>query len=87
MLDLHKELSHISYLQIKKLLEMSKLIITSHITDCTETACENCILNNIHRNPVPKTRTLPLAAAFGNHFHIGIFGPLPTELITGHFSY
>ena len=87
MLDLHKKLGHISYFQINKLLETSKLIITTHITDRTETPCEDCLMNNIHRNPVPKTRTSALATAFGDHFHIDIFGPLPTESITGHYLY
>ena len=40
MLDLHKKLGHISYTNIKKLLENSKLIITTHITDRTETVTE-----------------------------------------------
>ena len=47
MYDLHKKLDHISYYQINKLLETLKLIITEHITDCTETPCEDCIINNI----------------------------------------
>lgn len=87
MLELHKKLGHISYSQIKHLLNTSTLIITTHITDRTETPCEDCILNNIHRNPVPKIRTSPLATAFGDHFHIDIFGPLPTASITGHYLY
>jgi hypothetical protein len=87
MLDLHKKLGHISYYQINKLLETSKLIITEHITDRTETQCKDCILNNIRHNPVPKKRTLPFATKFGDHFHIDIFGPLPTKLITGKYLY
>ena len=87
MYDLHKKLGHISYYQINKLLETSKLIITEHITDCTETPCEDCIINNIRRNPIPKICTSPFAPAFGDHFHIDIFGPLPTELITSRYLY
>jgi hypothetical protein len=85
--NLHKKLGHISYFQINKLLETSKLIITERITDCTETQCKDCILNNICRNPVPKKRTSPFAAKFGDHFHIDIFGPMPTESITGKYLY
>lgn len=85
--DLHKKLGHISYFQIKKLLETSKLIITTPIIDRTETPCEDCIMNNIRRNAVPKLRTSPLAKAFGDHFHIDIFGPLPTESIIGRYLY
>jgi hypothetical protein len=85
--DLHKKLGHISYFQINKLLEMSKLIITEQITDRTETQCKDCIVNNIRRNPVPKKRTSPFAAKFGDHFHIDIFGPMPTESITGKYLY
>jgi hypothetical protein len=87
MFNLHKKLGHISYHHINKLLETLKLIITTPITDCTETPCENCIINNIRRNPVSKKRTSPLATAFGDHFHIDIFGPMPTESITGKYLY
>jgi hypothetical protein len=87
MFDLHKKLGHISYHQINKLLETSKLIITTPITDHTETPCEDCIINNIRRNPIPKKRTSLLATAFGDHFHIDIFGSMPTESITRKFLY
>jgi hypothetical protein len=85
--DLHKKLGHISYFQINKLLETSKLIITEQITDRTETQCEDCIVNNIRHNPIPKKHTSPFAAKFGEHFHIDIFGPMPTESITGKYLY
>jgi hypothetical protein len=87
MFDLHKKLGHISYHQINKLLETSKLIITTPITDCTETPCEDCIISNICRNPIPKKCTSPLATTFGDHFHIDIFGSMPTESITGEYLY
>jgi hypothetical protein len=87
MFDLYKKLDHISYHQINKLLEMSKLIITTPITNCMETLYEDCIINNICRNPIPKKCTSPLATAFGDHFHINIFGFMPTESITGKYLY
>ena len=87
MLDLHKKLGHISYFLINKLLETSKLTITTHLIDRTESPCKDCILNNIRRNPVPKLRTSPMATTFGEHFHIDIFGPLPVESLGNKYLY
>lgn len=82
--ELHKQLGHMSYTNIKQLMKTSPSIITTAIDDFTETTCEDCVLNNIHRVSIPKKHTSPLATLFGDHFHIDIFGPLPTVSIDGY---
>ncbi|KAF5374382.1 hypothetical protein D9758_004567 [Tetrapyrgos nigripes] len=79
--ELHKQTGHMSYTNLKTLLKTDKSIITIIIDDWTETQCEDCIINNIHRL---SQRTSELAENFGDHFHIDIFGPLRTASIEGY---
>ena len=84
LFELHKRTGHMSYTYLKKLLKSSSEILTLKINDFTEKQCEDCITNNIHRTNIPKRRTSSLAAEFGDHFHIDIFGPLRTAAIGGY---
>ena len=84
LFELHKQLGHMSYTNIKKLIKTSLSIITTEIDDWSETQCEDCILNNIHRLSVPRKCTSELAANFGEHFYINIFGPLRIQSIKGY---
>lgn len=82
--ELHKRMGHISYTYLKKLLKLDTNITTLEISDFTEIQCEDCTIANIQRNPIPKKRTSQLAKAFGDHFHIDIFGKLRTTAIGGY---
>ena len=84
LFDLHKRMGHISYSYLKKLIKSSPEILTLKVNDFTETQCQDCILNNIHRTAISKQRTSKLASNFGDHFHIDIFGPLRTAAIGGY---
>jgi hypothetical protein len=81
ILELYKQLGHMSYTNIKQLLKLSPSVITTTIDDFSESPCEDCILNNIHHTSVPKKQMSPLATFFGEHFHIDIFGPLCVQAI------
>ena len=49
-----------------------------------ETQCITCIEANIKRAVVPKLRTSELAKAFGDHFHMDIWGPARKQALGGY---
>nr|AAZ28936.1 polyprotein [Phanerochaete chrysosporium RP-78] len=80
--QLHQHLGHLSYGYIKKLVA-SKAIQGLQLDPArrTEDECSVCMRAKAARAPIAAKRSSPLAATFGEHLHLDVWGPAPVRTI------
>ncbi|THH11071.1 hypothetical protein EW145_g912 [Phellinidium pouzarii] len=85
--DIHQRLGHVNYGYLRKMIRDGKLVgMALDETRSEEEECVPCILAKIRRTPIPHQRQSKLATAFGNHFHMDIWGPAKVHA-SGHGLY
>ncbi|THG96723.1 hypothetical protein EW145_g7730, partial [Phellinidium pouzarii] len=85
--DIHRRLGHVNYGYLRKMIRDGKLVgMALDETRSEEEECVPCVLAKIRRTPIPHQRQSELATAFGDHFHMDIWGPAKVRA-SGHGLY
>jgi hypothetical protein len=84
--QLHRRLGHRNHKVILKMYTENRLPgikLTSR--DITE--CRDCLLSKAARAPIAAKRMSPLAAKFGDHIHLNVWGPATVHSLLEHAHY
>ncbi|THG92939.1 hypothetical protein EW145_g8529, partial [Phellinidium pouzarii] len=85
--DIHRRLGHVNYGYLRKMIRDGKLVgMALDETRSEEEECVPCVLAKIRRTPIPHQRQSELATAFGDRFHMDIWGPAKVRA-SGHGLY
>ncbi|THG96722.1 hypothetical protein EW145_g7731, partial [Phellinidium pouzarii] len=85
--DIHRRLGHVNYGYLRKMIRDGKLVgMALDETRSEEEECIPCVLAKIRHTPIPHQRQSELATAFGDRFHMDIWGPAKVRA-SGHGLY
>jgi hypothetical protein len=82
--ELHRRLGHRNYRTVLDMICHGR-ITGVELTDQLQPECCGCMLGKAECAIVSKARTSPLAAKYGDHVHLDLWGPARVRTIHHHF--
>jgi hypothetical protein len=87
LLELHKQLAHISVNTICTLVKNNVIEGVELIDDVKDFSCDSCKYAKATWMAIKKEQTAPLASSFGEEIHMDVWGPSPLNSLGGHLYY